>query len=855
MDARLNDILNGREGNHLLPFLWMHEGRRDELPTLVRQVYDSGARAFCVESRPHEGFCGPEWWGDMDVILAEAEKRGMRVWILDDKHFPTGYANGLLAKKYPERRKWQLAEDHVDVVGPAPQSAVLLRPDEENILVGVYAYRRREEAEVLDAEPIDLTAGVKGRYVYWDVPAGVWRVMALYKTRRGTKQTDYIHLIDADSVKVLIEAVYEPHYEHYGRYFGNTIAGFFSDEPSLGNCQTLVNAGEASMRNQRLGQPGLALPWTDELLARLNEALGRDARGRLAALWYEQGEDTPEIRLAYMDALTKLWREHFSCQLGEWCRARGVEYIGHIIEDMNAHARLSCSGAHYFRSLDGQDMAGIDVVLHQIIPGLAHYRHALSASGGYSDPAFYQYVLGRLAASHSHIQPRMKNRAMCEIFGAYGWAEGVPMMKRLLDHMLVRGVNYFVPHAFSPKYPDPDCPPHFNAGGCNPEFSAFAKLMKYANQAAHLFEGGVEIVSAAILYHAEAEWSGRGCMLTQEPARRLYDAQMNYDILPIDAIMERARVEDGALRVEAMRYPALIVPHAEYLPAAFLEKLAALEKEGAKIAFVGGRPAGCACGEAVPLEEVAEYVRGVGGADVRLKEAFPLLRQAHVRRDGRDIFMLVNESMEEAFEGTVLLPVSGRGVKLNLPGDVRCAVEAKDGALPLRLACGESAILLFDGDSWRDFPAEPVYDRAEPIEGPWTLALEAAHDMPCDGAPKRLAALYNVTGPDGDDGFSGWMRYETSFEARPGAAALDLGLVGECARAWLNGVDLGERIHAPYVFDITAAVKEGANDLTVVVTNSLVHQQPDRFSRFVQIPPSGLLGPVRALYARRCAEH
>ena len=105
MDARLNDILNGREGNHLLPFLWMHEGRRDELPALVRQVYDSGARAFCVESRPHEGFCGPEWWGDMDVILAEAEKRGMRVWILDDKHFPTGYANGLLAKKYPERRK------------------------------------------------------------------------------------------------------------------------------------------------------------------------------------------------------------------------------------------------------------------------------------------------------------------------------------------------------------------------------------------------------------------------------------------------------------------------------------------------------------------------------------------------------------------------------------------------------------------------------------------------------------------------------------------------------------------------------------------------------------------------------
>ena len=88
MDKRLRDVLEGREGNHLLPFLWMHDGHHDELPELVGQIYDSGARAFCVESRPHEGFCTQSWWDDMDVVLSEAEKRGMKVWILDDKHFP-----------------------------------------------------------------------------------------------------------------------------------------------------------------------------------------------------------------------------------------------------------------------------------------------------------------------------------------------------------------------------------------------------------------------------------------------------------------------------------------------------------------------------------------------------------------------------------------------------------------------------------------------------------------------------------------------------------------------------------------------------------------------------------------------
>lgn len=42
----------------------------------------------------------------MDIILDECEKRGMKVWVLDDDHFPTGHANGMIKEKYPERRRW-----------------------------------------------------------------------------------------------------------------------------------------------------------------------------------------------------------------------------------------------------------------------------------------------------------------------------------------------------------------------------------------------------------------------------------------------------------------------------------------------------------------------------------------------------------------------------------------------------------------------------------------------------------------------------------------------------------------------------------------------------------------------------
>ena len=42
-------------------------------------------------------------------------------------------------------------------------------------------------------------------------------------------------------------------------------------------------------------------------------------------------------------------------------------------------------------------------------------------------------------------------------------------MKWIADHFLVRGVNWFVPHAFSmAAFPDWDCPPHFYAHGQTP---------------------------------------------------------------------------------------------------------------------------------------------------------------------------------------------------------------------------------------------------------------------------------------------------------------------------------------------------------------------------------------------------
>lgn len=851
MDQRLQEILDNREENCLLPFLWLKGESHEQLVAEIEAIARSGARAFCVESRPHKQFCREGWWADMDLILAEAERRGMQVWILDDKHFPTGYANGLIKDKYPERRIWHLREEHVDVVGPQAEGAVMLSaPVEGEELLWVYALPRPEYAEVMAPAPVELTGRVRDGYVFWDIPHGVHRIFFIYKTRRGGLMPDYIHMIDRDSVQTLIEAVYEPHHARYKRYFGSTLAGFFSDEPLFGNDFVNWSGATGGFYDRRIGKPGLALPWTDEVLARMSAALGQDARPLLPALWYGIGEPTPAVRVAYMDAVTLLWREHFSFQLGEWCRARGVQYIGHIIEDNHSHARLGWSGGHYFRSLDGQDMAGIDVVLHQIIPGLGRHLHTTTLPGGCADARFYNCVLAKLAASHAHLQPLKQGRAMCEVFGAYGWAEGAPMMKGLIDHLLVRGINRFVPHAFSPTFPDPDCPPHFYGAGYNPQFDAFAKLMGYTNKVSHLFEGTLHLANAAILYHAEAEWSGRPYQLLDEPAAELYERQIDFDIVCLDMLAE-ATVTSGKLRLHRERFDCLVVPYAAWLPPAGLARLAELYREGLPLIFVDGRPEGVAFGSVVPLAELAQTFVTRGWTDLRLDHPTPLLRAYHAVRGETHLFMFCNESESDPLDTIVTVGCRGRFARLDLLLERKTTDATDDGRLPLRLAPGQSTIVVFDA-ALPDWPAAVPAGAPVELASPFSVS-RASYLEPDDFRPVDTAGrLQNMTGPRGDASFSGLFRYETTFDLPAGiaAAVLDLGVVGQAAQVSLNGVDLGWRICRPYEFDTGGALRPTGNRLTVTVANTLVHALRDGFSHFLQIPPSGLLGPVRVLPTR-----
>ncbi|WP_391572623.1 glycosylhydrolase-like jelly roll fold domain-containing protein [Cohnella sp.] len=871
-NIQLQELLRGEERNYILPFLWQRGEEEAVIREELARIREAGIRAVCVESRPHPDMLGPKWWRDMDIIMDEARTHGMQIWVFDDDHFPTGHAAGKVKEAPLEHQRQFLSERRIDARGPDPEASFLLRP--WSVLdgarpVGAAAARRDPATGKLDGEflPIDLETSVQDGVLYWPVPEGFWTICLFVVTREGgdDRRKDYLNPIVPESTQILIDTIYEAYYARYKDDFGATFAGFFSDEPGFYNSKASYDYASG------LGNAKMALPWRDDLLELLEAEYGPTVRQHLPLMWHEGGPHTFAMRYAYMNVVSKLYAEHFSGRIGRWCQERGVAYIGHLMEDNNVHARLGCGAGHFFRALQGQDMSGLDVVLWQIVPGFDEM--SFSWMGGETDSVFFHYGMTKLAASLGHLDPRKRGRTFCEIFGAYGWAEGLKLMKWLTDHMLVRGVNHFVPHAFSQKeFPDWDCPPHFYARGYNPQFRHYGLLNAYTNRLCHLLNDGQHVATAGVLYHAEAEWSGEA-MLFQEPVKQLMQNQIDCDVLPADVLL-RSSVMEGELAVHEERYRCLIVPYAEALPIELIAKLSELAESGLRVVFVDSLPKRAsqvvpyaeplrrledqAKISVVPLLHLADALRDWGMYELETSDRQPYLRTYQYRHDRLEVVMLFNEHPEETLNTRVILPGEGAWLRYDAFGNTLGRVgEGRHYTYDLTLSAYESAVLLRippdDEDKYpvRKGKTAPTLEATsrliEPTE--WRVSLATAQDYPEFKLWGTLTSLRNLGSRELLPRFSGTMKYECQVQDEEAADSvwLDLGRAYETAQVWVNGREAGVRLCAPYVWDISELWRQGTNELTVEVTNTLAKDQQDWFSKFVQQEPSGLLGPVRLL--------
>ncbi|MBQ3705238.1 MAG: hypothetical protein II888_02180 [Clostridia bacterium] len=872
MNRTIQALLENREENHVLPFFWQHGESEETLREMMAAIHGANCRAVCVESRPHPDFCGPKWWQDMDIILDEARKRNMKVWILDDSHFPTGFANGALEGKPDSLCRQSVFLNSLSL--PMEGGSLRINLRERDMLKAPVReasnpmeamFFNQPPARIFDDDRVlrvflrqgesetDLTDRLEGEVLSFEKPEGEAELRVLAISRNAGFHRNYINMTQADGVRVLIDAVYEPHWQHYSADFGKTIAGFFSDEPELGN-GFLYDKGNLLGSRQDL-------PWGTELEQELPKALGDSWARDLQRLWEEDtSPETARVHALYMDCLTRLVQKNFSEQLGGWCRDHGVMYIGHVIEDDGHHCRTGSSLGHYFRGLAGQDMAGIDDIGGQVYPQ-GEDEPTLTPTHFPRDGVFFHYGLGKLGQSAAALEPLKAGRAMCEIFGNYGWEEGVRLEKYLADHFLVRGINYFVPHAFTGlDFPDPDCPPHFYAHGHNPQYRHFGRIMTYMNRAATLTSSGRHRIHAAILYHGEAEWCDPRAMPFEQPGRRLYDDQIDYHAVPADYLADPAlcRAEgNGSFSVNGQTYQALIVPGCASLCRATAESLNRLAEAGVRVCFAERKPAfvsetGAPLPEAlnrcaaVPLEDLAKTLREMGVRAPAIHPACSRIRLLEIQGDTR-VIMIVNEDAEP-WTGTLSLPEPMEEAFLYDAFENRCLPAEREGEA-FRLTVEPLKPLFLVGGPC----SAPMYTSPKPRK---EISLTGWERSLCEGAEYPHFSDPAATAvPDGrriaeeHPEFSGYVRYDCSFTLdQDQPLLLQIADAQEGVEVFLNGESAGLQIAPPFAYML--AGKAGVNHLRIEVATTLERECYPMLQGYhkllARVPdcPSGLTGRV-----------
>ena len=865
MEQTLQKVLDGQAENHLFPFLWLHGEDEATLRHMMDAIEKAGCKAVCVESRPHPDFCGPQWWSDLDVILDEARMRGMKVWILDDSHFPTGYANGALNGKPDALCRQNIFLQEIICRGKSRpltidlQKAGLMRQKHndlglmQKIMSGNQPVRKFEDDSILSVTArcgdtcVDLTDKVKENILGWLKPQGDWTLSVITRSRNTGAHRSYINMTEESSCKVLLDAVYEPHWEHYKDDFGRTIAGFFSDEPELGN-------GKLYAKGNVLGTEQ-DLPWGTTMENEVAKALGPQWREQMYLLWRD-GKKAQIVRSCYMDVLTKRVRTAFSKQISDWCHAHGVEYIGHMIEDDGQHCRTGSSLGHYFRGLQYQDMAGIDDIGGQVMPqgedepNLTNLRQPRNGE-------FYHYGLAKLAQSAAAIEPRKHGRAMCEIFGNYGWGEGVRLEKYLADHFLVRGINYFVPHAFTAKaFPDPDCPPHFYAQGHNPQYRHFGELMRYMNRVATLTSCARHEVPVAILYHGDMEWADGKAMPFEKPLRVLYDHQIDCHTVPADIFAESKFYNTkigNPLTVNGQEYKVLVVPSCKSLPAAAVNGIKQLLQAGLPVLFVEPKPQTIsetgsslpACikkAESVSLTDLYTQVSPLVPDAPVLTPANDRIRLLHIC-SRENMFFVVNEGTE-TYHGKLKLPVSGGGFFYD-PWSNHCFAadfvnSGNDTEVALSLEPLHS-VFIVSGDC-PDAAGEAAENGSKTMLTVWKRSLCEGVAYP-DSVDKKPVTLPDQLAEEKPK-FSGFACYETMIPVKPGQSALlEISDAAEGVEVFLNGKSLGIQIVPPFRYPMVFTAAE--NHLTIEVATTLerqVYPQMDFFRKKMYGKPTGKSG-------------
>jgi hypothetical protein len=819
------------------PLFWLH-GDENETEERLREyiaIVEKGRNgALCTESRPHSDWLGPRWFRDVGICIDEAKKRDLKVWIFDDAWWPSQTMGNRVPEKYGAKR---LVTESTRVKGGDNFELPGLDSDQ---LIKVIA--AKETGKGLDAGSVsDLTDRISNGQLQWTAPAGAWQVMTFSWEVAPPAQQNGQRTVDGasrDCVDWFIETVYQPHYDHFGDDFGDTVVGYFYDEP------------------ETQGDWGTEVP---AVLAERNQ----DYATALVAFKYElAGAADAAWQYVYVDALLEAWGRTMYGGMLRWCEAHDVASIGHFMDHSDLYIKRGLGAGNMFQMQKYSSMGGMDLVVRQLYPG--QRKRDI-------------YQLPKLTSSISHVYNKRDDLAMCEIFGAYGQDLTYPQMKWLCDQHQVRGVNFMITHSFNPKAPnDTDCPPYFYNDGQEPRWPLYRVWADYSSRLSLLLSGGRHVCPVALLFCGNSYHAGRAVQ-PENMTTALQDALYDCDWLPYDVFEDDAELAGGNVKLHAENYQALIVPPVEVIPPATLQKALDFLEAGGVVIGYGFLPEKSATPGVAPEEisglcraiwgdaqpgtdtcrtsaaggksfflpeepspdQLAEVLAVKGGVPPVLEvlegDTSGWLHVLHRVKDDRDVFLVCNQNNDDLTRRFRL--------RARIDGVPECwdAMRNTIAALPyetddngviftLDLAPMESALIIFQPEK-RALPQRIATD-TEPLAAPLQIARSNTAAAKPETAPLSLENASWVWYPEIEkpaDVAPGWAVFRNTITLPENAVIENAAMMITADNHFIltvNGRGVGagkggsESWRNPQTIDVASALKPGENLIAIAAKNT-----------------------------------
>lgn len=491
----LERIANSFKKEAIVPFwMWNDRLKKEELLHQLQEIKSKGMNQVIIHPRfgLETPYLSEEWFEAISWVVEEATRQKMGVWIYDELNWPSGYAGGKVLEKHPDFQATHLIRDK---------------------------------------------GGFIERKTSW---------------KPAYSENHYIDVLNPKAVRSFIDEVYEKYWQNFGKYFGETILGFFTDEPGI--------------YNNFAGTDINSIPWTKNLPKFFKKLNGYNLEERLNLIWEDMGHRTIETRVDFWKTISLLYKESFFKQLQSWCHQRGVLFIGHVLMEENLVDTAKTQG-DFFSTMEFLDFAGYDL---------------LERLGSKT------IIAAKLAQSASKY---LGSYGVCaETFGIFGWGLTKEEMVKVVKWQVDMGLDVLLPHALyyslrGDRYYD--CPPSFMADKYWKDFDHFVRQVRSLILNRRDKETKPE---AAIFYPIESIWG----YLNPNSSHQAKSIDLSFRLITFTSYnigLDFDYVNSTALEsVRDIDYKYFILPGAEILPLGTLKKIANFIQEGGEVIIIDNPP-------------------------------------------------------------------------------------------------------------------------------------------------------------------------------------------------------------------------------------------------------------------------